>query len=292
MGILLALLASIAFGLSNIFVKKGLQYISPAISTLISLLTSFTLVAIVTTVFDLNSLVSISFTALIWFALLGVLYFSLARNLLFWGIQVVGTSKASAISASYPLFTVILAVTILEESLTIKIITGTLLVVGGLFLILNKNGKTSVTVKTRALGYIFSLASALCYGCGMVINKWGVSKLTTPLVGSTISLAFGCLMLSLVLLIRGFNITLSENKKGIRFILIAGFLSGFGQISLFFAMSMASATIVSVLSGTYPLFTLLAVHFFFQRLEKNTPFLMIGCLLVVIGGIFIMLSTL
>jgi len=291
MGILLALLSSISFGLSQVCARVGLLYINPKISTFISVSTSFALVSIVTAIFDLDSLIRVSFVGVLWFALLGILNFTLARTLLFIGTRAIGASKATAISASNPLFSIILAVTILGENITVPLILGTLFIIGGLFVLLKKNGENVVSVKFRAWGYFFSIASALCYGVGLVITKWGVSEITTPLAGCTISLAFGSLALLFVVGRRGFNFSVKADKRAIGFISASGLFSALGLIFLFYAMSVAPAIVVSPLYGTYPLFTLLGVHLFLQRLERSTNSIVIGCFVVVIGGILITLGT-
>ena len=292
MGILFALLSSVTFGSSAVFARVGLQYIGPLIGTLIAVFTSLIFVSMAVIAFDLDSLISVSFVAVLWFALLGILNFPLARNFLFLGLRAIGASRASAIGASSPLFALIFIVTILRESVTVPLIIGTFSVIGGLVLVLFEGDKFVIAPNARIWGYIFSFSSALCYGIGLVITKWGVSKLTTPLSGCIISLAFGFLTLFLLAVGKGININVKANKKAIGLISISGLLSAAGLFSLYSAMSMTPASVVSPLYGTHPLFTLLGVHFFLQRLEKITTHIVIGCLLVVIGGILITLGTL
>ena len=59
----------------------------------------------------------------------------LGDSLYFHALRLVGVSRAQPISMSYPLFTAVLAATLLGEALTLTVLSGIALVTGGVYLV-------------------------------------------------------------------------------------------------------------------------------------------------------------
>jgi drug/metabolite transporter (DMT)-like permease len=138
------------------------------------------------------------------------------------------------------------------------------------------------------IGIAFGIGAGLSYGVSSVLIKYGVGSLASPLVGAAVSLLSGTLGLS-ILGARGVKTDLSK-KKGIIFMLLAGVTAACGVISSFFALSMAPVVLVSPVQSTNPLFALLWSYLFLGRLERITPRLILGSVLVVTGVILITLG--
>ena len=71
----------------------------------------------------------------LWFALAGLFGQGLGRLAAFYGIERMGVSRSSPITASSPLWAVLLAFTFLGERPGVAVYLGTLCVVGGVFLL-------------------------------------------------------------------------------------------------------------------------------------------------------------
>jgi drug/metabolite transporter (DMT)-like permease len=134
-GVALALIAASGFAASNIFGRLGLQYVRASGGVFLSLLSSLALVLAAALIFQFDALLSIPLASGAWFALAGVMNFPVGRFFKFLGMRHIGTSRATAVSAGSPLFAVIMAVVFLSERLTLVMLAGTLLIVGGLFLL-------------------------------------------------------------------------------------------------------------------------------------------------------------
>ncbi len=142
--------------------------------------------------------------------------------------------------------------------------------------------------KEAIVGIAFGIGAGLCYGVSSVLIKRGVGSMAPPLVGAAVSLLAGMLGLS-VLGARSIRTDL-DKKKGIGFMLLAGITAACGVISMFYALSMAPVVVVAPLQSINPLFALLWSYLFLGRLERITPRLVIGSVLVVTGVILITLG--
>ncbi|MFQ5825877.1 MAG: DMT family transporter [Dehalococcoidia bacterium] len=288
MGILLAILAAASFGVGRVFAGLGLQRIKPLTGTLISLISGLLLVLIVTFFFQFEALISVSLAAVGWFALIGILNFPVGRGLTFLGIRHIGASRSTTVYASYPLFTMALAIPLLGERVSAVLVIGVLFIVGGLTLLFSEREPEKKVTRgaNRVAGYGFSLASAISYGATAVLLKWAVSGLASPLVGATVSLFFGTLALAAVAG-RDLGASAGSNWGAVGFLALSGLASSLGVMFLYTALSLAPAVVATPLGATSPLFTLLGTYLFLRRLERLTYHVVVGCLMVVMGGVLV-----
>lgn len=136
-------------------------------------------------------------------------------------------------------------------------------------------------------GVTLGLVAGLAYGISTVLIRQGVVDMAPPLVGAVISLFSGTLGMAVLGMRKLDRSYLVQNKKGIVFLLISGVAASLGIMFSFVALSVAPVVIVSPLQSTNPLFTMLFSYFFIGHLEKITPRLLLGSLLLVGGVILI-----
>ena len=286
-GVLLVILSAILWGVGNTVARVGLQSVKAISATILTLATGLVVALIIVLVFEFRALVSVSLVAVGWFALIGVLHFALGRLLFYQSMMYIGAARGTSITNVYPLFALILAIVFLEETATIPVVAGTLLVVGGVYLMLSESNETRIIKKSRILGYSLGLATALCWGAASVLIKYA-SQFGPPFVILTFAQLFGILAL-LAATGKGFDIGFKTNRKAVNLLLLVGVLNGIGLASFYFALTMAPVVVVSPLAAASPLVTILGVHLFLQRLERITPQLLIACFLVVAGGVLVAL---
>ena len=135
LAILFALLAATGWGASAIFVRLGLQNISSTTGTALSLATGTLLIGAIAFAVHGPDDFAISSTAIGWIALLGLLNYLLGRFLNFNSIRLAGVSRAAPLLAAAPLVAVTLGVLVGGETLEPLIALGTLVIVGGVVLI-------------------------------------------------------------------------------------------------------------------------------------------------------------
>jgi drug/metabolite transporter (DMT)-like permease len=145
------------------------------------------------------------------------------------------------------------------------------------------------TRRDAILGRIFGIGAGLSYGISSVLIRQGVGDIAPPLVGAAIAMLSGTLGL-FVLGGRGVKAGLAESRKAVVLLLCSGLAAACGITSSFFALSMAPVVVISPLQSTNPLFALLWSWLFLGRLERITPRLVLGSILVVSGVILITLG--
>ncbi len=139
LGILLAILSTLAYGSSGVFARLGLQYFKPLNGAILSLYASVASALLVTLSFEPQALIHISLSAALWFALVGLVHFAGGRYFSYLGVGYIGASRAAALRATSPLVSMILAIVFLREVLTIPIFLGTILIVAGSYLLIRGN---------------------------------------------------------------------------------------------------------------------------------------------------------
>lgn len=287
-GILFAIMAAIAFGVARVFAGVGLPNMKPLHGSVVSLVVSWLLALVICLILQFKALVSLSLVNIGWLAITGLLSFALGRGFSFLGIKYIGVSRSITIYASYPVFTIALAIPFLKEKVSLPLIIGVLLIIGGITLLVSEpeTEKKVTTGVNRLLGIGFSLASAMSYGANMVLIRWVVSTKVNPLVATTVSIFFGMLIL---LTTSGRHITdsIKSSHRATAFFALSGVAMTIGSIASYTSLSLAPAVMVSALGATSPLFAILGTYMFLQKLEKVTYQVVIGSLMVVGGGVLV-----
>lgn len=136
LGIVLAITAAFCWGAGAVFTRVGLQSIKASAGTFISMLSSIVIVAALALSLNFDAVVNLSLTALLWFSLIGVINYFIGRQFNYLSIRYIGVTRATPLFAAAPLFALVLAVTMIGESVNPAIVLGTLAVVGGLYLVI------------------------------------------------------------------------------------------------------------------------------------------------------------
>ena len=135
LGAVLAITAAFCWGAGAIFTRLGLQHIKASTGTFISMLSSIVLVAALAFTLNFEDMMSLTPKAFWLFCLIGFINYFIGRQFNYLSIRYIGVTKATPLFAAAPVFALILAVTILGESVNAPIIAGTLAVVAGLYLV-------------------------------------------------------------------------------------------------------------------------------------------------------------
>lgn len=142
---------------------------------------------------------------------------------------------------------------------------------------------------TRVLGYSVSAAASICFGLTWVLIRTGVTGIASPLVGVSLAIFFGGLMLS-PFEARNAVASMRRAGKGIMPFTIAGLIFSIAQMLNFSALSIAPVVIVAPIVSINPIITALCAYVFLQRLEKVSLRVLLGILVMVSGVVLITLS--
>ena len=138
LGAAMALTAAMGFGAAAVFARIGLQYMRPTTGAFVSLLIGIAITLTLALVFHFDDILALSGIAFVWFLITGTLNFPLGRLLNFTSVNKIGVSRSAPIIGAAPLFSGILGVTVGGESMNIFIFTGTLVIIGGIALIVGQ----------------------------------------------------------------------------------------------------------------------------------------------------------
>ena len=136
--------------------------------------------------------------------------------------------------------------------------------------------------RTTITGVAFALAAALSYGSSQVITRQSLSDLAPPLVGSLIALFWGTLGFA-VLSVRSLGERGDHLGRGVAFFATGGVFSATGVLLMFFALDRGEVVVISPVLATNPLFTLFFAAMLLRGVERITPRILLGALLVVVG---------
>ena len=217
------------------------------------------------------------------FIAVGLLVPGVTRVLSFRGIRALGSSITSTIVNTTPMFSTLLAITLLGERPGALVLLGVVLTVGGLVTVSWSGGqagyKKSELVYPFLCALIFSLKDvtvrwALGSGDGQPIFSAGIAALT-----STVQIFL------ITRYIQGEKFALPSAPVA-KWFVWSGLFTGGSFLFMYLALSMERVTIVAPLINSYAVFVLLLTPVLARQIESVTPRKIAGAVLVV-GGIFL-----
>lgn len=144
--------------------------------------------------------------------------------------------------------------------------------------------------RNTLIGYGAAFGAALCYGGAQVLVKKGVADFTSPLVGSSVSLLAGMVIVALINIRSLDGPAIMSKKRAVLFMALAGLAASAGVTLNYLAISYAPVVIVAPVSGIHPLVSILFAFVFLKQLESITLKTVVGALLIVIGISIITIS--
>lgn len=273
---LFALISAITYGISHVLIRKGL-ILANAVTC-----TQFALCVNALLLWSLTFLLvpgSIGYSPGLLFVILdGVFLYTLGRLCLYVGLERVGVARAASIAGTAPLFSVILALLLLREMLTLPIALGTAAIVIGI-IFLSQNGAKR---EWRRLDLVFPMLAALLWAMSPILRKWGLAFGLHPLFGAAISSTAAAVFFPLMVSAGG-RLQLHLPREVIPYLLPAGILNGTGFLFNFLALKHADVVLVAPVANTYPLFSILFSFIFIRSMERITVKIFFGALLMVAG---------
>ena len=293
LGIIFAFCAALGFGTNQIFVRIATQKIPGPAAAFFSVCTGTVIAVTLALIFHWEDFKELPAIVFAWYLLLATLHHPLARTLNFTAISMIGASRAAPLSAAAPVFSAILAIALLGERPTILLYLGTLVVVGGMTLIVAGGRQASSRmpqVSFNNLGYLFAFLASCGFGAVSVVAKHINTEYSPALVTVMFSLVFGTVLLGVGAhrpVIASFG---EDRRGGIPMTILAGACAGAGAICFFSALGHASVTVVVPIAFAAPLVTLAGSAVFLRRLERVNKLVIAGTLSAVCGVALVVLG--
>jgi DME family drug/metabolite transporter len=282
---LIALLAAIAFALFAIYGWLGLLYSTPLTATVVSL--AARTITLGAAVVFFGGIPDFAWLALWVFVGLGLLQ-SLISLLTFIGLQKIGTSRSQPLRNSYPLWSAIIAISVLGEHASPSVLVGTLLVVVGVVLI---SWRPEAAPPSYRWWYVlYSMAAGFLAGIAFPLRRYGLTVTNAPVFfGFVVAIVSLLGTLPYTIWTRG-NRALVWHPKGTLHFFLSGIFEALGALLTLFALTHGRVVIVSPIVATTPLFSLLISLVFLRGKENVTGVTILGTVAVVAGTIAIALG--
>lgn len=156
------------------------------------------------------------------------------------------------------------------------------------------NGPLQTTQKNLGLAKgwrstIYGLGVALCFSISPIFIRHGLELLPSPLLGVTIGMVFSALAYGILLLFRRNPAArLPVSRSALIFQLLAGVFVGLSTWARWYALDHAAVGVVLALGRlNVPVVVLVSPFLVGQQLERVTPKVVLGALLIVAGSVLL-----
>jgi len=257
-GVILALLASILFGLNNAIVRRITQCSDTSIYHIVfySLLVgSPLLITIGFIVEGLPRLVDISM--LLGYAVIGIGHFIIGRSMVYYAISRIGGGPAATITSSITVLTAVFGVYLLGEPGSLKLWIGVFLI----FMGATMASSTGMNFKLKdKLGLLIAFLATIIFSFTTIGIRTLNVAWKSPITGSAISYTSALLVFTIVSLLKGKNEVKSMiNSRGKAYLVMAGLAVSLGQMFRYLALKFMYASIVTPVISSAMFFALIFV---------------------------------
>ena len=270
-----ALVTAFSFGLSAVLVRKGLSESTAVTATLVI---SGVQVVVLSLLLVLSP-PSLSWAAVGYFVVAGLLAATLGRTLNYMSIDKLGVPISTSLSGTNPLFTIIFASILIGEAVETNTVVGTVLVVAGIALISGWGGENSVNKRDL----VFPLTAASFYALSGIVRKTALTMLPEPVLGAVVGAFASLITYPIVLRLMNRQGDIRLTKGSLPYFAAAGVSNSVAWITMFIATQGGSVSVVAAIIGANPLFGLLLSAIFLRSVESITPRIIAGCLFIVTG---------
>lgn len=273
-GVLLLLTSACGYGLLPIFAAFAYSN-NVTTSTLLFFRFSLAALFLLILVFVKFKKLKISKRDLLFFFILGGVFYNIQSRCFFESIKLIPASMTSLILYTYPIIVMILSAIFYKEKITLKIAGAISITVIGLVMLLGASFG-----RINGVGILFALGSAVFYSIYIIVSNY-VLKSINPLIASafvTMFTSFGMLGTGLA------TGDISFNFKASAWLPILGiviFSTAMAMLFFFKGMELVGPTNASIISIMEPIST---VVFTSIILHSNLTFLQLFGGIIVLGG--------
>jgi len=303
-GELLALCSACCFAAANLTIARGAGAGARDNGAFLSILVTTVMAAGLWIATSLRSgWPQPTLASLAWFAAAGVLTMFIGRVFLFASVQHLGAVRASAVKRLNPVFSVILAVLVLGESIDRYTAIGMLLIFSSFALLVRQSLKANAAKgiardpqaswksRLKSLGFFYGPVSALAYATGYIARKQGLDLTTDAALGTMVGALVGAL--TFVIAARFVDSYLESLRAAFTsfnpWLLSAGILSSSGQLLYFAALSHTTISRVALVTSMEVFVTILLSMIFLRKTEQLNGATLQAAGLGVAGTLFIVL---
>ncbi|MCW4007036.1 MAG: DMT family transporter [Candidatus Bathyarchaeota archaeon] len=288
LGIAIALLSAATSGLSIVLVRKYSDHSNTFNISLILTVVGMAILWPAALIASEENL-AISVGAVAFFAVSGVLSPGIVRLLYYKGMSKLGAPVTSAVYATNPLYSSLLAVLLLGEVLTNWNIIGVAAIIVGIVL-MEINPSRSLSQAKRQRRYLLLPAiAAFTLGVSSIIRKYALDISNMPILGVAIAYTFSLAPYAFMLAMHRPTQRKLNFKKNLRWFWAAGIGQAITWLLAFYALNIEQVSITMPLLATEPLFVGAFAIVYLKELEQISAWLLASIAITVFGVICITL---
>jgi len=294
-GELAALGAAISWTVSALFYRKALEEASPVSANIIRLaLTGSILLLLVLFLGKLNVLTTLPLELVMLASASGIIGLGLGDTLYFVSLKWIGVARAVPLTCIYPLFSVLWAVFLIREPITLSVVLGAVIIVLGiLFLGQDSQAETTDTRKTLIVGVLIAVATAAIWSVSITLMDVAVketSDIDHALIINTVRVvAVAAALLTISPVVDRRLAFLKVGKSTVFALIVGGIVAlGMGWFFLSYSFTVTSQARAVPISSTTPLFSTLAGILLLR--EKVNARSVAGSIMIVIGIFLLFLA--
>lgn len=312
-GALLSLASSFSFSVNAILVRRGIAGAGATasqgafITVLLGVPFGFAAVVITGQVVRFGEVAPMGYLLLL---AAGVVHFGVGRYCNYRSVEAIGAARSGPIQGIVTPYSIVMAVILLDEVVTLTMLFAIALVLLGPAVILERRARTPAPAATgsgaggppaprnpalelRFLeGYTFAILAALAYGTSPILIRAALMDATrTAAIGTFVAYCGASAVLLATLVLPGRRQLMSAiNLRVMRLFGGAGFAVFLAQLLRFFALSLADVSVVTPLQRMANVFTVILTWIFNRSLETITLRVVIGVLVSFAGSALLVYS--
>jgi drug/metabolite transporter (DMT)-like permease len=285
--VLLACASAASFGAMAVAVRIGLRRTNDPVT---GSLATACVALVLTTAIAVSSIAQhgLDLTELWPFVLAGAIAPGLSQLLFTHAVWEAGAARTAVLMGTAPLFTVAIALAVLNEPVSGALLAGAALIVAGGVALANERVRPQ---DFRRIGMVFALAATLMFATRDNLLRWLSGHTDThALVTAPVTLLAGTTTVAVYLTATRGRPGTAVLGRAVRVFLPAGVFFGLSYVALFEAYYHGRVSVVAPLVATESLWGVLFSALFLRSSELVGRRLVIGAALIVAGGVLIGVS--
>jgi DME family drug/metabolite transporter len=288
-GELFALGAALSWAIAPILYRKALLNTKPISANIVRCTTNAgVLVAALLLLGKVGALTALPIGTMILVVVSALIGLGLGDTLYMIGLKYVGVSRAVPLASAYPLFSVVWAIFLLGQPLSLADVLGAAVIIFGIWLLTREKSDEHTGIKGRLafLGLVVSLVTAVVWSVSVTMMDVAASSITSFDANyAIVTLRIASVALFFMLLApfldkeHGF---LKMKKSTVIGLCVGGLVAnGVGWLLMNYSFLNISLTQATPISSTSPLFAAIAGFMLFN--EKMTAKAVLGAIAIVAG---------
>jgi len=284
---ILGLLSSLLFASTMVSLRQGMRLGSPLAAVLV-----------INTVVSLGGFMGSLIRGTIWtadiapllyFATMGLVGPGIGSICRMMGVVRMGLSPSTLVASSTPIWGTMLAVLILGEEPTARVLLGTVFIVGGVSLLAfeDRDKESQDFRKWFRTALIFPVVASFAYAVAPIFIKLAYGYQKTPMLGIGVGFCVGNILLLLAKPILPGGGRIHAPLKSLAWYLLGGLFNFSAAICFMTALTFGKLSSILPVSRLTPLWVVLLSYIFLRKIDRITGLIIMAAALVVVGGVII-----